>query len=114
DSVYSKVVPVEYPTVGQSPSPAKIAIANIETGTTTWLKIPGDAQQNYLPRLEWRSASEVFVQQLNRKQNESKIYTCNPATSDAKLIFSEKDESWIDLVSFSGPERALDYHHSLQ
>ncbi|CAN5142292.1 S9 family peptidase [soil metagenome] len=114
DSVYSKVIPVEYPTVGQSPSPAKIAIANIETGTTTWLKIPGDPQQNYLPRLEWRSASEVFVQQLNRKQNESKIYNCNPATGDTKLIFSEKDESWIDLVSFSGAERALDYHHSLQ
>ncbi|MEK6782619.1 MAG: S9 family peptidase [Bacteroidota bacterium] len=99
DSVYSKIVPVEYPKTGQSPSPAKIGVANVTTGKITWLKIPGDAQQHYLPRMEWSSSSEIFVQQLNRKQNESKIYTCNPNSGDAKIIFTEKDESWIDVNS---------------
>ena len=29
DSVYSKIVPVEYPTAGQSPSPAKIGVCGL-------------------------------------------------------------------------------------
>ncbi len=114
DSVYSKVVPVEYPTVGQSPSAAKIGVVEVSTKNTTWLKIPGDPHQNYLPRMEWRTASEIFIQQLNRPQNESKIYSCDPASGEATLIFSEKDEAWFDVVSFSGPERALDYHHTFK
>lgn len=111
DSAYSKIVPVEYPTIGQSPSPARIGVIDIETRKTDWLNLPGDPQQHYLPRSEWHSATEILVQQLNRKQNESKIYSCNPATGDAKLIFTENDEAWIELFSFSGSERALDFHH---
>lgn len=112
DSAYSKVVPVEYPTIGQSPSPARIGVINIENGQTTWLKIPGDPQQHYLPRLSWNSGNEIFVQQLNRKQNESNIYSVNPVSGDAKLIFTEKDEAWIELFSFGGNARALDFSHS--
>jgi dipeptidyl-peptidase 4 len=110
DSAYSKIIPVEYPTIGQRPSPVKIGVIDIANARTVWLAIPGDPQQNYLPRMEWYSASEIFVQQLNRKQNESKIYNCNPATGEAKLITSEKDEAWIDLFD-SGNPRSLDFRH---
>lgn len=89
DSVYSKIIPVEYPTAGQSPSPAKIGVADVTTGITIWLKIPGDPQQNYLPRMEWNNADEILVQQLNRKQNESKIYSCQPTSGNSKLIYAE-------------------------
>ncbi len=111
DSAYSKIIPVEYPTIGQSPSPARIGIIDIGTGQTKWLDIHGDPQQHYLPRLEWHSSTEILVQQLNRKQNESKIYSCNPANGDAKLIYTEKDDSWIELFSFTGSTRALDFQH---
>ena len=112
DSVYSKIVPVEYPTAGQSPSPARIGVADIGTGKTNWLAIEGDPGQHYLPRMEWRSADEIFIQQLNRLQNESKIYSCNSVTGAAKLIFSEKDEAWIALFSFAGARRSQGYRHS--
>ena len=113
ESTYSEVVPVEYPTVGQNPSKARIGIINLETAKTTWLNLPGDPQQNYLPRTEWRSPNEIFVEQMNRAQNEARIFNCNPATGDAKLVFSEKDEAWIEMFSFGGSERALDFHHPL-
>jgi dipeptidyl-peptidase-4 len=112
DSAYSRIIPVEYPTMGQSPSPARIGIADVATGNTHWLNIPGDPQQHYLVRLEWHSPTEILVQQLNRKQNESTIYSCNPANGEAKQIFTEKDEAWIDLYSFTGGPRALDFQHA--
>ncbi len=60
DSAYSKVVPVEYPTIGQSPSSAKIGVVNLSRHNTTWLSIPGDPRQHYLPRMEWNSNTEIF------------------------------------------------------
>src|SRR5260221_1474272 len=111
DSAYSKVIPVEYPTIGQSPSPAKIGVVTISTGKTSWLNIPGDSQQHYLPRMEWNSSSEIFVQQLNRKQNESKIFSCNPSTGEAKQIFFENDKAWVDVFPFSTNTYALDFRH---
>ena len=47
DSVYSKVIPVEYPKVGEPPSPARIGVVNITTAQTKWMKVPGEPDQNY-------------------------------------------------------------------
>ncbi|MBN8577538.1 MAG: DPP IV N-terminal domain-containing protein [Cytophagales bacterium] len=111
DSVYSRILPVEYPTAGQSPSPARIAVADVATAQLTWLALPGDAQQHYLPRMEWTPAGELLVQQLNRKQNESNVYACNPKTGAAKLIYTDKDEAWIDLYTPWENVYALDFRH---
>ncbi len=111
DSVYSKIIPVEYPTAGETPSPAKIGVADIGTAKTTWINIPGEPKQNYLPRLEWNNANEVFVQQLNRKQNESRIFSCNTTLGNATLIYTDKDEAWIDLYSPWENVYALDFRH---
>lgn len=100
DSIYSFVVPVEYPKVGEPPSIVRLGVVNANGGNTTWINIPGDAQQNYLPRMEWGLDNvSLFVQQLNRKQNESKIYTCSVTNGAAQLIYTETDKAWIDIKS---------------
>jgi dipeptidyl-peptidase-4 len=114
DSIYSKVIPVEYPKVGEAPSPARIGVASISSGSISWLAIPGESNQHYLPRMEWNSSSEVFVQQLNRKQNESKIFSCNSISGDARLIYTEKDESWIDVSSPWESAYTLDFRHRFE
>ena len=47
DSTYSKIVPVEYPVVGEAPSPVRVGVVDVTTKATEWLKIPGDPAQNY-------------------------------------------------------------------
>jgi dipeptidyl-peptidase-4 len=99
-AAYSRIIPVEYPTIGQAPSPTKIGTVDVATNKTIWLNIPGDPQQNYLPRMEWNSNNEIFVQQLNRKQQESKIFSCNAMTGEAKQIYAESDKAWVDVFPF--------------
>jgi dipeptidyl-peptidase-4 len=111
DSVYSKIIPVEYPTAGQTPSPARIGVADVTSGKITWLALPGDPKQHYLPRMEWNSATEILVQQLNRKQNESKIFSCHPQTGASKQIYIETDVAWIDLYTPWENVYALDFRH---
>ncbi|MEP6845153.1 MAG: S9 family peptidase [Panacibacter sp.] len=98
DSIYSYTIPVEYPKVGESPSACKIAVIDLASQKTTWMNVPGDAQQHYIPRMEWAANStELILQQLNRKQNESKIMLCNAKSGDTKEIYSESDKAWIDI-----------------
>jgi dipeptidyl-peptidase 4 len=100
DSIYPVAVPVEYPIAGEPPSKYKIGAVNIATGKTVWMKIPDDEKwRTYLPRMEWAANSnELIVQHLNRKQNESNIMLCDVKTGNAKNIYNEKDEAWIDIL----------------
>ena len=99
DSVYSKVIPVEYPKVGEPPSPARIGVVNISTAQTKWMKVPGAPDQNYLIRMEWAGAGEIVLQQVNRRQNESKLMLCNTTTGDAKVIYTETDKAWVATIN---------------
>lgn len=99
DSIYPYVQGVEYPVAGETPSPYKIGVVDVESGVSTWMNIPGDPKQHYLPRMEWTAqANELIIQQLNRKQNESKLYRCNVSSGLSTLVYSETDEAWIDIL----------------
>jgi dipeptidyl-peptidase-4 len=97
DSTYPFVVPVEYPVAGEPPSPYRIGVLDVATGTNRWLDIPGDPRDSYLPRMEWAdNSSELVLQQLNRKQNESRIFLSDIATGRTRAIYDEKDSAYIE------------------
>jgi dipeptidyl-peptidase-4 len=100
DGNYSKVIPVEYPKVGEAPSPTKIGVVNIAGGATHWMNIPGNPSQHYLPRMEWSNQNTLVVQQLDRKQQESKLFYCNASSGKSSLFYSEKNNSWIEIKSY--------------
>ncbi|MBL0200470.1 MAG: DPP IV N-terminal domain-containing protein [Chitinophagaceae bacterium] len=97
DSNYSQVIPVEYPKVGEAPSAVKIGVVNINTKNVKWMDIAGDPQQHYLPRMEWAAKNELVVQQLNRKQQESKLIYCNVTDGKARVFWTENSQAWVDL-----------------
>lgn len=101
DSLYSFVIPVEYPKAGQDPSAARIGVVDVAGGETRWMNIPGDQKQHYLPRMDWAgNSNELIVAQLNRKQNEANVFICNVADGSAHSIYHETSDAWIDV---SGP-----------
>jgi dipeptidyl-peptidase-4 len=101
DSIYSFVVPVQYPKVGYNPSSAKIGVVDIATAKTKWMHIPGDPFQHYLPRMEWaNNDDQLMVQQFNRKQDTTRLYLVNVHNGYAKAIYTEGDSTWIDLNYF--------------
>ena len=97
DSIYSQVIPVEYPKVGEPPSPVKIAVFNLKTKNTRWMEINGDPQQHYLPRMEWSGKNQLVVQQLNRKQQESKLIYCDVEDGTSITFWAENSPAWVDL-----------------
>ena len=97
DSNYSKVIPVEYPKVGESPAPVRIGVVNVSSGLTRWMNIEGDSRQHYIPRMEWAGPDIVIVQQLDRKQQESKLIYCNATDGTSHTFWAENDDAWVDV-----------------
>jgi len=48
--------------------------------------------------MQWVGDShQLLIQQLNRKQNERKIWLADAATGKAKNIYTEKDDAWVSV-----------------
>lgn len=98
DSLYSKVIPVQYPKVGTTNSASKVGVVNIANAKTVWINVPGDPRNNYIARMDWaESSEEVVLQHLNRLQNQNEVMLANAKTGDVKTIFTERDSAWIDI-----------------
>ncbi|ADY53660.1 peptidase S9B dipeptidylpeptidase IV domain protein [Pseudopedobacter saltans DSM 12145] len=97
DSPYPFTIPVEYPVVGEDPSLCRIGVVSANGGDTRWMNIPGDPVQHYIPRMEWANSSEIIVQQLNRRQNISKVIIANSGSGISKTIHEETETAWIDI-----------------
>ncbi|MBC9794994.1 S9 family peptidase [Sinomicrobium weinanense] len=97
DSVYAKPVPLQYPKAGYDPSSARVGVIDVNSGEITWIPVPGDAVQHYLPAMQWVNDDLLLVQQLNRKQNELNIYTYRPSSQRLKKIYTETEDTWVDL-----------------
>jgi len=104
DSIYPRIVPLEYPVAGVNPSSARVGVVGLSDGKTTWMKIEGDPVQNYLVRMEFiPGTGNLLIQQLNRKQNQSRLIICDAATGLPKVIQEETDEAWVDVEPGKSP-----------
>jgi dipeptidyl-peptidase-4 len=97
DSVYSKVIPIQYPKVGQNPSACKVGIMGISNKQIDWVPLPGDVNQNYIPGMQWVNDSIILLQQINRKQNHYKIWSYNCYSKVLDQLYDEVEDTWIDI-----------------
>jgi dipeptidyl-peptidase-4 len=98
DSLYSFTIPVQYPKAGTTNSSARIGVVKTTGGPTVWMRIPGNPRENYLARMDWAAnATELLVQQLNRRQTTNTFWVATASTGAARQLFVERDSAWIDL-----------------
>ncbi|HWZ57725.1 MAG TPA: S9 family peptidase [Gemmatimonadaceae bacterium] len=100
DSLYSFVVPVQFPVAGSTNSAARVGVVSARGGATTWMAVPGDARNNYIPRMEWANGSDaVILQHMNRLQNTNEVVLGDAHTGAVRTVLTEHDSSaWVDVV----------------
>ncbi len=99
DSVYSRVIPIQYPKVGETNSAARVGVVSSAGGPTRWLEIDGDPRNHYIARMDWAaSSSEVVLQRLNRLQNRNEVILGDARTGQVRTVMVEQDSTWVDLV----------------
>ncbi len=99
DSLYSFVIPVQYPKAGTTNSAARVGVVSADGGEPVWLDVPGDPRNNYIARLEWAAgSSEVVLEHMNRAQNTIEVMLGDAATGRTRTVLTERDSAWVDVV----------------
>lgn len=102
DSLYSFVIPFQYPKAGTTNSAVRVGVVPAGGGTTTWIKLPGEARDNYVPRMEWAgNSNELIVEHENRAQNTLHLMLANATTGDARVLMTEQDSAWLDVTDIT-------------
>jgi dipeptidyl-peptidase 4 len=99
DSLYSHIIPVQYPKVGETLSACRIGVVDARGGPTLWFRVEGDPRNNYIPRMAWApNSSEVLFQHLNRLQDTMQVMLGDVRTGNVRTILTEFDSTWIEVV----------------
>lgn len=97
DSLYPQVQRFPYPKAGTANSAVKVGYVSADGGNTTWIDLPGDPRDNYIPRMEFiPGCNELFIQQMNRPQNTNKVWIAKIGENKADNIFTDKDAAWLE------------------
>lgn len=97
DSTYPYTIPIQYPKVGTTNSAVTAGVVSASGGATTWLQLPGDPREDYIPYLEWVGSDSVLVQRMNRLQNRDALILASAATGGVRTITIETDQAWLDV-----------------
>lgn len=97
DSIYPKLIPLQYPKVGFDPSSTKLGLIDVSTGKISAIDVPGNAIQNYIPRIQWIQNELLMIQQINRKQNHLTYWNYNRFTNKMISAYEETEETWVDI-----------------
>ncbi len=99
DSLYPTLTHIPYPKVGETLSSVRVGVISAEGGETVWAQVPGDAQNNYIARMEWApNARELVIQHLNRAQNRNDLMAIDASTGATEVVFTDSDPAWVDVV----------------
>ncbi|MBL8217985.1 MAG: DPP IV N-terminal domain-containing protein [Bryobacterales bacterium] len=102
DSLYPKLTEFPYPKAGTRNPAARIGVVSAAGGAVRWIALPGDARENYVFRMDWVDARRLAIGQVNRRQNRVTIYLADAESGEAKVLFRDEDEAWIDLPESAG------------
>ncbi|WP_440133355.1 S9 family peptidase [Chitinophaga sancti] len=84
-----------YPKAGDKNPEVKVGVVPVSGGTTTWAAFDEKADQ-YFGTPFWTSDNHLWLQWMNRGQDNLKLYDINLSTGAKKEVYDEKQATWID------------------
>jgi dipeptidyl-peptidase 4 len=98
DGLHGLTETTPYPLSGDPNPKVKMGIADIGTGTTTWVKTDYSIDQ-YIAWPFWTPDSKrLAVQIVNRDQTNLKIILADPSSGDFTQIYDENRETWVEFI----------------
>lgn len=111
DSLYTQVIPIQYPKPGTTLSAARVGVVPADGGPTRWMDLPGDPHQHYIARMDWAASSEaIMMQYLNRRQNTNRVLLGDAQRGTVRTVLTERDSTWLyvnDVTWLAGGDRFL-------
>ncbi len=89
--------PQRYPQAGTPNAQVGLGVVSANGGKTRWMKL-GDTTTALVARVAWATdGSALWVERLNRVQNELKLLSCDRSSGAVNTVITEQSKTWINL-----------------
>ncbi|MCY7292701.1 MAG: S9 family peptidase [Ferruginibacter sp.] len=95
--VHGYIETVRYPKVGDKNPEVKVGIVNPAGGAVVFAAFNAADDQYFGAPFWTNDGSSLWVQWMNRKQDNLKIYAVDPANGSKKELYNENQKTWIQL-----------------
>jgi len=99
-----------YPQPGDANPAVRVGVVSPGGGATHWLKIPVEADNDYIPRFGWVNPRTVWVEVLTRDQKHENLYFADWKTGDVRLVLAQTEPKYFTTtydVKFVGDHQFL-------
>ena len=96
--LYPTLTRIGYPKAGTINSAVRIGVVNTTSGVLSWVNVPGDSRDTYIPRMEWAGVDQIVLQHLNRLQNMNDVLLGDIETGSVTSFYQDKNEAWVEYV----------------
>ena len=89
----------KYPKAGEKNAVVSLYVWDLNTDSTTKVKLQKPYNDFYIPRIKWTSdASVLSAQYLNRLQNELDLWAIDTSSNKSSILLTETDAAYVDVT----------------
>ncbi len=85
-----------YPQPGDLNPDVRVGVVSTKGGKVSWVHVPIEQGQDYIPRFGWVDRKTLWVETLSRDQRHRKIYFADPGSGTAHSVLEFSDEKFLD------------------
>ncbi len=85
-----------YPQPGDPNPGVRVGVVSASGGKTTWIKVPFDQGNDYIPRFGWIDPHVVWIEVLTRDHKHLNLYFADTRTGDSRLVLAQNDDKFFD------------------
>ncbi len=86
---------MRYPKVGDPNPKARVGVVPVGGADPVWLNL-GEPAPEYVVRVTWLPGDRaVLVLTLDRPQRTLRLFACDPATGEGRVVLTQTDPAWI-------------------
>jgi dipeptidyl-peptidase-4 len=85
-----------YPQPGDPNPGVRVGVVNVNGGRVTWVKLPIESGQDYIPRFGWVDDKTVWIETVTRDHKHRDIYFVDPGMDLIRQMLEIKDDKFVD------------------
>ena len=85
-----------YPQPGDLNPDVRVGVVSAKGGKVSWVHVPIEQGQDYIPRFGWIDRKTLWVETLSRDQKHRKIYFADPGMGTAHSVLEISDEKFLN------------------
>ena len=93
---HATVTRQHYPQPGDLNPEVRVGVVSAKGGKPSWVHIPIEEGQDYIPRFGWVDRKTLWVETLSRDQRHRRIYFAEPGMGTAHLVLEISDEKFLN------------------